>query len=163
MDNYNYFIFARAIHVIGVILWIGGVAFVTTVLVPALKEVSDAQQRLTLFEKLEGKFAFQARFATLITGASGFYMLHFMNAWDRYHHLQFWWLHLMTFIWAIFTLILFVLEPLILHKWFIKKAKDDSEKTFKILHRMHKVLLFLSLLAVFGAMMGSHGFVFFSQ
>lgn len=160
MNDINLFILARAIHVLGIILWIGGVAFVTTVLVPALREIADTEQRLALFEKLEGKFALQARFVTVITGASGFYMLHTLNAWDRYHHLQFWWMHLMTFIWLLFTLILFVLEPLVLHKWFVKKAEEDSEKAFTLLHRMHKILLTLSLLAVFGAMMGSHGFAF---
>lgn len=160
MTSYDYFILARAIHVIGVVLWIGGVAFVTLVLVPSLKEVIDAEQRLTLFEKLERRFALQARFVTVITGVSGFYMLHFMNAWERYQSPQFWWMHLMTFIWAIFTIILFVLEPLVLHKWFMMQAKKDGDKAFKILHRLHKVLLSLSLLAIFGATMGSHGFSF---
>ncbi|MCK5432897.1 MAG: hypothetical protein KAJ03_09145, partial [Gammaproteobacteria bacterium] len=109
---------------------------------------------------LEGKFAFQARIVTLITGISGYYMLDIMNAWDRYQKIQFWWMHLMTFIWVIFTLVLFVLEPLVLHHWFREQAIKDSENAFTWLHRMHKVLLTLSLLAVFGAVAGSHGFQF---
>lgn len=160
MEKYQYFVLARAIHVLGVVLWIGGVGFVTTILVPSLKEITDTKQRLALFEKLEGKFAFQARIVTLMTGASGYYMLSFMNAWDRYQSLQFWWMHLMTFIWGIFTLVLFVLEPLFLHKWFMTQAEKNSERTFNIIHRMHKILLTLSLVAVLGAVMGSHGFTF---
>ena len=31
------FILARAVHVLSVLLWIGGVAFVTTVLLPAVR------------------------------------------------------------------------------------------------------------------------------
>ena len=159
MDS-DYFILSRALHVVGVVLWIGGVAFVTTVLLPSIKEITDTNNRLALFEQLEGKFALQARIVTLITGLAGFYMLHVMNAWHRYQDIHFWWLHLMTFIWVIFTLVLFVLEPLVLHRWFRNQAIKDSDKAFAIIHRMHKVLLTLSLLAVFGAVSGSHGLYF---
>ena len=160
MEDFDYFVLARALHVFGVVFWIGGVAFVTTVLIPSLKQIADADNKLELFEQLEGKFGFQARITTLITGLSGFYMLDFLNAWDRYQHLQFWWVHLMTFIWVIFTIVLFALEPLVLHRWFREQAIKDSETAFIWLHRMHKVLLTLSLLAVLGAVAGSHGFQF---
>jgi len=160
MENHDYFILARTLHVVGVVLWIGGVAFVTTILIPSLKQITNADDRLELFEQLEGKFAFQAKIATLVTGASGYFMLDYMNAWERYSHLSFWWMHLMTFIWAIFTVVLFVLEPLILHRWFRKQAMKNSEKAFAGLHRMHKVLLTLSLVAVLGAVAGSHGYPF---
>jgi len=43
MEDYNYFIFARAIHILGVVLWIGGVAFVTTTLIPSLKNIADSK------------------------------------------------------------------------------------------------------------------------
>ena len=161
METFDYFISARVLHVIGVVLWIGGVAFVTTVLIPALRKTTDADSRLALFEQLEGRFAFQARIVTLITGLSGFYMLYVMEAWGRYQQLQFWWIHLMTFIWIIFTVVLFVLEPLVLHRWFHKQAVKNSERAFTWLHRMHTILLTLSLIAVLGAVAGSHGFHFF--
>lgn len=160
MNDYQYFVLARTLHVIAVVLWIGGVAFVTTVLIPSIRNLPTATDRLTLFETLEGKFALQAKATTLVTGISGYYMLDFMNAWDRYLHMQFWWLHLMTLVWAIFTLVLFVLEPLVLHRWFHQQAVKNSDNAFLWLHRMHKVLLTLSLIAVFGAVAGSHGFTF---
>lgn len=157
MKNFNYFVFARALHVTGVVLWIGGVAFVTTVLIPSLKNINNSSNKLELFEQLEGKFSFQAKIATLVTGISGFYMVEVMNAWDRYQHLQFWWMHLMTLIWFIFTLVLFVLEPLFLHQWFHEQAVKDSVKTFSLVHTIHKILLSLSSLAVLGAVAGTHG------
>ncbi len=160
MENIDYYILARAIHVIGVVIWIGGVAFVTTVLVPSLKKITDKNNRLELFEQLEGTFAFQARFVTLVTGVSGYFMIDYMHAWDRYQQVQFWWMHLMTLVWGIFTLVLFVLEPLVLHHWFKEQAIKDSDIAFAWLHRMHKVLLSLSLLAVFSAVLGAHGFQF---
>ena len=157
MEDYILFGFARALHVVGVILWIGGVAFVTTTLIPSLKKLPDTDRRLTLFEQLEGKFAFQARIVTLITGLTGFYMLNYMQAWERYQQIQFWWVHLMTLIWLIFTLVLFVLEPLVLHSRFKKMATENSDRAFALLHRMHKVLLVLSLITVFGTVAGAHG------
>jgi len=89
MDNLNSFIIARAFHVFAIVLWIGGVAFVTTTLLPAIKNMKDVTSKLALFEQLEGRFAFQARITTLITGISGYAMLEIMNAWDRYQQLQF--------------------------------------------------------------------------
>lgn len=160
MKNPDIFIFARALHVIAVVVWIGGVAFVTSVLIPALKKISDTQNRLELFEQLEGKFAFQARIVTLITGATGYYLLEFLDAWNRYQQIQFWWMHLMTMIWFIFSLVLFILEPLFLHRWFRVQALINSDRAFSLLHTMHKVLLTLSLIAVFGAVAGSHGYNF---
>ncbi len=157
MEDGTDFLLARAIHVAGVVLWIGGVAFVTTILLPAIRKVPDAGTRLDWFERLEGKFALQARITTLVTGASGFYMLEFLHAWDRYLQVQFWWLHLMTLIWVIFTLVLFVLEPLVLHEWFRKKAFAASDTAFANLHRLHGMLLSLSLIAVLGAVAGAHG------
>ncbi len=157
MENFTYFVFARALHVIGVVLWIGGVAFVSTVLIPSLNNINDSTNKLELFEQLEGKFSFQAKLTTLLTGISGFYMVEVMNAWDRYQQLQFWWMHLMTLIWIVFTLVLFVLEPLFLHQWFHEQAVKNSAKTFSLVHTIHKILLALSLLAVFGAVAGVHG------
>lgn len=124
-------------------------------------DITDTNSRLELFEKLEGKFAFQAKMAALITGFSGFYMLGVMNAWERYQHVQFWWMHLMTLIWLIFIIVLFVLEPLFLHRWFLDKAVTNSDRAFSLLYSIHTVLLTLSLLAIFGAVAGSHGFRFF--
>jgi uncharacterized membrane protein len=158
--NYNHFVIARAIHILGIVLWIGGVAFVTTVLIPSIRRNTSHEDRLALFESLEGKFAFQAKIMTLMTGLSGVYMLEVMNAWPRYLSLNFWWLHLMTFVWVIFTVVLFVLEPAVLHKWFHRQAVVNSDKAFAGLQAMHIILLFLSLVAIAGAMAGSHGYTF---
>jgi len=89
METFDSLILARSTHVTGVVLWIGGVAFVTSVLIPSLRKAIDADSRLPLFEKLERKFAYQARIITLITGISGLYMISVMDVWDRYHQFQY--------------------------------------------------------------------------
>ncbi len=161
MKNFDLFIVARVLHVLGVVLWIGGVAFVTTVLIPALRRMPDQEKRYDLFETLEGRFSFQAKITTAITGVSGLYMLYYMDAWGRYLSLSFWWVHLMTLMWLIFTVVLFILEPLFLHKWFHDQAEQDSDRTFSVLHNLHKVLLTLSLISVLGAVAGVRGFQYF--
>ena len=128
MQSTDVFVLARVLHVLGVVAWIGGVAFVTTVLLPALRGLDRADDRLALFERLEGRFALQARITTLVTGISGFYMLHFLHAWTRYGDPHYAWIHLMTLVWAIFTLVLFVLEPLVLHRWFHELARRDDAR-----------------------------------
>lgn len=159
MDS-DLFALARALHVVGVVLWIGGVSFVTIVLIPNLRRMPDPAQRLEIFENIEQRFALQAKFTTSITGLSGFYMLHVLEGWQRYQFTQFWWLHLMTFVWLVFTAVLFVLEPLVLHQWFVRKAKEDCDKAFALLHGFHRIILSLSLVAVAGAVAGSHGYRF---
>jgi uncharacterized membrane protein len=154
--NYSHFVLARVLHVIAVIIWIGGVAFVTTVLIPAIRKTQSPENRLQIFEILEGKFSFQAKFTTLLTGVTGFYMLHIMNGWSSMQ----WWIHLMIFVWAIFTAVLFIFEPLFLHKWFHKQATINSEKSFLVLQIMHIILLIISLLAVFGGVAGVHGLLY---
>ena len=160
MGSFDQFVLARALHIVAVVMWIGGVAFVTTVLIPSLRTLDSDENRIQLFECLEGRFAFQAKVTTLLTGLSGLWMLDYLNAWSRYLDPQFWWLHLMTAIWFIFSLVLFVLEPLFLHKLFHRLAKHDNGAAFKKLQIMHRVLLSLSLLAVAVAVAGAHGYSF---
>jgi uncharacterized membrane protein len=151
---------ARALHVLGVVLWIGGVGFVTTVLLPSVRRLEEGKKRLAVFEDVEGRFAWQARVTTLIVGISGFYMVSALDAWDRYLDPGFWWLHAMTFIWAIFTFMLFIAEPLFLHRWFRRRAERDPDGTFRLVARLHIVLLLVSLLTVAGAVLGGHGYAF---
>jgi uncharacterized membrane protein len=160
--NLQYFILAKALHILAIVFWIGGVAFVTTVLIPALSRDADADadQRLTQFERLEGRFSAQAKLSTLVAGVSGFYMLHTMNAWSRLLEPSQWWLHLMILVWTLFSLVLFVLEPLFLHRWFHAQAITNSRRAFNVLQLMHLVLLGLSLVALFAGMLAAHGYQF---
>jgi uncharacterized membrane protein len=152
---------ARIVHVLSVVLWIGGVAFVTTVLIPAIRKHPSEIQRIELFEKFEARFALQARFTTVFAGASGLYLIHGMGAWARYLDPAYWWVHLMTFVWFAFTVVLFVLEPLFLHRLFLAEAQKNSDRAFGLLQRMHWVLLTLSLVAIVGAVAGTRGYLRF--
>ncbi|WP_196890419.1 hypothetical protein [Aureivirga marina] len=152
---------ARIIHIVAVVVWIGGVYMVTTVIIPAIKRMKIKENKIDTFEKIEGRFSNHAKVATLLTAITGFYMIYKLNAWDRFESIRFWWMHAMVIIWLIFTLILFFLEPFLLHKIFKKFAQENPEKTFNIMHRAHWVLLILSIITIIGAIAGSHGWYFF--
>jgi uncharacterized membrane protein len=81
--------FARAIHVIAVVFWIGGVAMVTTVLLPAVRHFKSPQERVAFFESVEQRFAWQSRLSTLVAGLSGFYMIFRLDLWGRFFTLGF--------------------------------------------------------------------------
>jgi len=151
---------ARAVHVLAIVHWIGGVSMVTLVLLPSLLRSVPAADRLALFERIEGQFGKQARVSTIIAGVSGLYMTEKLNAWDRFADPSLWWMHAMVAVWAIFTFVLFVAEPLFLHRWFHERASREPEGTFRLVWRLHIVLLSLSLATVAGAVLGSHGVVF---
>ena len=52
---------APLVHVVAVTMWIGGVAFVTTVAMPAIRRLHLPDARLAAFHAFEGPFAGQAR------------------------------------------------------------------------------------------------------
>jgi uncharacterized membrane protein len=61
--NSNDIAAAPAIHVFAVVVWIGGVAMVTTVILPIVRR--GEKERLALLEAVEGRFIWQARAADL--------------------------------------------------------------------------------------------------
>jgi uncharacterized membrane protein len=148
---------ARVLHVLGVVLWIGGVAFVTLVLLPAAARDPDPARGIEAFEQFERRFSFQAKLWTLLTGLSGFYITWQLGLWPRFAQPQFWWMHAMVSIWLVFTVVLFVLEPLFLHRWFSARVRHDPAGALQLMQRLHRVLLIASLITVAGAVAGSHG------
>lgn len=153
------FAFARVVHVLAVVLWIGGVAMVTLVLLPAVRRFKTPQEQVAFFEQLEGRFAAQARVTTLLAAISGFYMLH-VTGWQRLLIPKFWWIHAMIAVWVIFSLMLFVLEPLFLHRRLVERAQRAPESTFRLIQWLHWFLLAISLITV-AAVAGSHGWYWF--
>ncbi len=150
---------ARVIHVLSIVHWIGGVAMVTFVLLPAVRFQAQPASRVAQFEAIERRFALQARITTLLAGLSGFWMTYRLHAWERFADPSFWWMHAMVAIWAVFTLVLFALEPLFLHAWFLRQASVAPERTFALIQRLHWVLAGASLITVAGAVAGSHGWI----
>lgn len=152
-------VFARVLHVLGVVLWIGGVAMVTFVLLPNLARMQSAVEAMAFFSRFRQRFAAQARIYTLLVGLSGFYMVYALNVWQRFMQWQYWWMHTMVLIWLLFSVMLFVMEPRSRRQPTASAQKDVSSETFVRIQHKHLFLLLLSLITIAGAVAGSHGWL----
>lgn len=146
---------ARSLHVIAVLFWIGGVGFVTWVVMPTLKATEAPEDRLRRFQQLEARFALQARLWVVLAGASGLWLVMRADLWSRFLDMRFWWMHMMVGLWAIFALMLFVIEPLHLHRSLAVSTSPEAD--FLRMMRLHQLLLVVSIITIFGAVGGSHG------
>jgi uncharacterized membrane protein len=148
--------FARAIHELSVVLWIGGVGFVTTVLMPVIRRTRSPQERLATFQPFGNFFAWQARISVMLAGLSGFYLTYRYDFWDRFGFGQYWWMDAMLGLWLLFAVKLSNVEMLLLGR---RRAtlKDQNGRTFARVQRFHEILLILSLIVVFAAALGAHG------
>ncbi len=148
---------ARAIHVLALVHWIGGVAMVTTIVLPRARAVADPQAALTVFEGFESRFAAQARFSILLAGLSGLYMLNKLQGWAALIDPAYWWIALMLAVWALFALMVFVLEPLVVHRVFREYALRDKERAFTLAIRLHAMALTISGIAIMAGVLGAQG------
>ena len=148
---------ARIIHVLSIVMWIGGVGFVTTVLFPSIRRSTAPDGRLAAFVRFESAFSWQARISVDLAGLSGLYMTWRLDAWWRLTTAGFWWMDAMVALWAAFALMLFVIEPLVLHRRLqLALSSGESNRLFDRMERFHRVILVLSLVTVLGAVGGSH-------
>jgi len=154
-------VIARALHVLFVVIWIGGVSMATTVALPAVRRGDLGANWLSAFQAIEHRFARQARTAIVVVGLTGFYMVWRLDLWDRFQTASFWWMHAMVCLWLLFAAILFIVEPFILHRHFSQWATERPAVAFAWLHRAHWVLLALSVVTILGAVAGSHGWSIF--
>lgn len=148
---------ARVLHVLAVVLWIGGVAFVTTAVLPAARRQPTTAAQLAMFEAVERRFAPQARIATLVAGATGFYLTEAYDIWDRFRDPAYWWMHAMVGLWAVFMVLLFVIDPFFLHRWMHRIAARRPALAFRLITVMHWLLLAIGVVTIAGAVAGSHG------
>jgi uncharacterized membrane protein len=151
---------ARALHVLAVVHWIGGVAMVTMVLLPAMSSLAEPERRLAMFEAIEGRFGAQARWSVAVAGLSGFWMTWRLDAWARYVEPRSWWMLAMLLLWAVFAVILYVAEPLFLHAWVRRQAQRDPLGTMAKVLAAHRVLLAVAAVTVAAAVMGAHGMLY---
>lgn len=149
------FVLARVLHVAAIVGWIGGVWFVTFVVMPAIIRSEPAETRMLAFHRIEDGFSGQAKFWVVLAGLSGFWMTAQADLWSRFADLHYWWMHAMVLLWTIFALMLFVLEPLFLHHRMTHSATPEVD--FARLVAVHRILSVFALVTVLGALGGAHG------
>jgi len=150
---------ARAIHIVAVIHWMGGVAFVTLVVLPAVGCAVDSAKRLELFEAIEGRFSAQAKVSVPVAGLSGAWIAERLEVWGRFLDPAAWWLGAMALVWLLFMAILFVIEPFVLRESFRRRALADAASALRLVQRAHWALLAAGTIAAAGGVLGAHGFL----
>jgi uncharacterized membrane protein len=148
---------ARAIHILALVHWIGGVTIVTTIILPQARQMPSAKDAVAAFEAFEQRFTQQARISIFLAGLSGIYMLIKLDAWDRFHYASFWWLHLMVAVWAVFALMVYVFEPVVVHSLFHEFALRQKNRAFAMATVFHVVALVVSAIAIGAGILGAHG------
>ncbi len=146
----------RALHVLAVIHWIGGLSFVTLVVLPLAGMRTTVEETLSMFEIVERRFSAQVRLSIPIAGATGLWIVWRLDLWDRFLDPAYWWMGAMAGLWLIFMAVLFVVEPL-MHARMARRARTHPATTLRLISRMHCALLVLAGITAFGAVGGAHG------
>lgn len=145
-----------AVHVLGVVLWIGGVAFVTMIVFPMLTRMEGSIEKMIFFQGVEHRFAKIAKICVAIVGLTGGWLLSITNGWNR----LFTWCGidttLMLAVW-IFYLLVLLFEGKLFRIIFRGEAQHDMSRIFHKLTAFHWVVLGLSLLTVFAGVFAGHG------
>jgi uncharacterized membrane protein len=156
-----FFSIMHIIHVLSVILWIGGLAFVTIIIFPVIFKTPEALQKVILFQSIERRFARLARIYNLVVGITGFTMLLLMGWQNALFTKPGIPLTFMVLVWVFWAVMLFGLEPLVIKKMLdnmMKKGeKMDIDGIFRKMNKLHWVLLVLSLAAASAGAIFIHG------
>lgn len=145
-----------ALHMVTIVLWIGGVAFVTINIFPILLTMEDSLEKVMLFQRVENKFARQARFYAWTAGITGAILLYLTGEYKMLFSINGIGGTVMLIVWFIYTFIL-TFEKRIFKVLFSQPERLDTARIFKRLNIFHWFVLGLSLVAVFIGVLSGHG------
>ena len=147
---------SAALHVIGVVVWIGGVAFVTIILFPMIHALDDPMEKALLFQRVEHRFARIARAMIILVGLTGLFNLYEKGLYHLLPTRDGWWLDLMIGVFTVYALLIFGLEKALFKRIFKDIKNLNADQIFFRMTVFHWVVLTLSLLAVAGGVMGAY-------
>ena len=117
------YVIALIIHVISIIIWIGGVSFVTMITFPMIQRGGSSLEQVMMFQGTEHRFGKIAKTMVILAGLSGLYLI-------KVKGMSFgvW---VMIILWAVYASLLFGLEKMIFKKLFGKPSDQiDTKKIF---------------------------------
>jgi uncharacterized membrane protein len=145
-----------AVHVLGVVVWIGGVAFVTMIVFPMITRMEDSFEKVLFFQGIEHRFAGIAKSAVVVVGLTGGWLLYITGEWRILFSVAGIGPTLMLIVWMFYLFVL-LFEGRIFKMIFKGSAQQDSVKIFSLLARFHWVVLGLSLLTIGVGVWAGHG------
>ena len=144
------------IHVIGVIVWIGGVAFVTLVIFPMMYRTEGSLEKALLFQGVEHRFSGIVRWLIVVVGGTGFYLLSAKYGFSILFTQRGLGILIMLVAWTFYTAVI-LSEKKIFGKIFADPGKIDMDKALTMINAMHWVLLTVSFSAVAAGIWFAHG------
>ncbi len=144
------------IHVICVIIWIGGVAFVTTVIFPMMYKTEGSLEKALLFQRVEHRFAGMVRWLIALVGVTGFWILSTKYGFTILLQRRGLGIVIMIAVWALYTTVL-LSERRIFGRIFADPEKIDMDRALRMINVMHWVLLTISFSAVAAGVWFGHG------
>jgi len=135
------------IHVICVIVWIGGVTFVTTVVFPMMYRTEGSLEKALLFQGVEHRFVAMVKWLIAIVGATGLYLLYAKYGFGILLNRQGIGIVIMVAAWAFYTTVL-LSERKLFARIFADPEKIDMDKALRMINVMHWMLLTVSYSAV---------------
>jgi uncharacterized membrane protein len=143
------YVIALVIHVLSVVVWIGGVAFVTMITFPMILRVEQSLEQVMMFQGVEHRFGKIAKIMVVLAGLSGLYLII-----EKGLSTAVW---IMIVLWTVYAALLFGLEKMIFKKLFSKPGEQaDMKKVFNFLQGFHWVVLALSFLAIAAGIYEAH-------
>lgn len=136
------YIISLIIHVLSVVVWIGGVAFVTMITFPIIQREQGSLEQVMMFQGIEHRFSRIAKVLVILTGISGFYLLS-----KKGFSIG---TGIMIFVWTLYASLLFFLEK-ILFKRLFESPSGKQLNTAQIFFRLqvfHWIILALSFSAI---------------
>ncbi|UCD36092.1 MAG: hypothetical protein JSU90_04480 [Nitrospiraceae bacterium] len=143
------YVIALTIHVIAIVIWIGGVAFVTMVTFPMILRMEKSLEMVMVFQGVEHRFGKIAKVMVILAGLSGLYLLNVKG-----FSAGVW---IMIILWVVYASLLFGLEKMIFKKLFSRPGEQADMKTvFNMLQVFHWIVLALSLFAIAAGVYAGH-------
>jgi len=143
------YVIALTIHVLSIVIWIGGVAFVTLVTFPMILRMDKSLEMVMVFQGVEHRFGKIAKVMVVLAGLSGLYLLSVKG-----FSAGVW---IMIVLWVVYASLLFGLEKMIFKKLFSRPgAQADMKTVFNALQIFHWVVLALSLSAIAAGIYAAH-------
>jgi uncharacterized membrane protein len=148
-----------AVHVLAVVIWIGGVAFVTMIVFPMIMRMEGSLEKVIFFQGMEHRFAKIAKTAVFIAGLTGGWLLYITGEWEILFTAQGIGPTVMLVVWTLYVLVL-LFEAKLFELLFSGESQQETGKVFSRLSAFHWVVLALSLLAAGIGVWAGHGGTF---
>lgn len=144
------YVSALIIHIVSIVIWIGGVAFVTMIVFPMIQRTQSSFEQVMTFQGIEHRFSRIAQVTVLLAGVSGLYLIY-----EKGLSTGIW---VMIFVWSLYASLLFFLEKILFKKLFSTPTGEqlDTKQIFFRLQVFHWIILGLSFSAIAAGIWTAH-------